>query len=670
MVVILKRLSRTKRMRITKQIRHEQLAGDPDFEAFQAKKGPRHPGDAAKIDGKGPHVDAPELKQIKGQLDAYGPMDATGRLKEARQAIQECGDIRNLKSLLPLMFNLNGKPYQIDDHFPFEPFYSTRMCSNMVWMTGRQVSKSTNQAAQGVMYALLEPFFNTLFVTPLYELIRRFSSNYVAPFINQSPVRSLMVDSSCTNSVLQRSFRNQSTLYFSFAFLNADRTRGLNCGKNVYDEIQDMDPEFIPIIRETMSAHRWGGISQFTGTPKTKSNTLSRLYLLSSQAEFAVLCRSCKHINIPHIDHDLDAMMGPTVVTREISERFPGVVCAKCGRPLNPRIGRWDHLYPELRYKYSGFHVPQCVMPMHYASEDKWGVLLGKREGFGNTTPATFYNECCGQPYDTGAALITETDLRRAAILPWENTLEQALANFRPGNYVRRIIGVDWGGGGVDMISLTSVAILGQLPDGRVDVIYGWRSRSPHAHIEEAKHIIQLMRAFRCTHIAHDMQGAGTARETIIRMAGVPENQVIPISYVRFGVGPMMKWVPYNESTGQRSHHRLDKSRSLVNTCHLIKGQHIRFFKYDYKGVDQPGLLNDFVALVEDYIKSRTVNDTYTVIRDEQVGPDDFANAVNYGVCAIFHQAQRWPDVAAMHDVKLSKELLAEIKLPDDFDWD
>jgi len=666
-ITVLRRIPRSRKSRIVKRIRHEQLQReDPEY--------PAHPL-AAKAEASQRAVDAKLAPKqdlsLDPSLEIADTRDATGRLKKAQAYLDDHkAGLRNLKPLLPIMFNLNGQPYQIADHFPFEPFYHVRMCQNMVWKTGRQVSKSTNQAAQGVMYANLEPYFNTLFVTPLFELIRRFSSNYVAPFINLSPIKSLMVDSTCTNSVLQRSFRNQSTLYFSFAFLNADRTRGLNCGKNVYDEIQDMDPSFIPIIRETMSAHKWGGISQYTGTPKTKSNTLHQLWLMSSQAELIIPCGSCKHFNIPHIDHDLDGMMGPTVVKRSISEETPAVVCAKCGKPLNPRLGRWDHLYPDLKWKYSGYHVPQCVMPMHYANEEKWGVLIGKREGFGGTTPNVFYNEVCGEAYDTGAALITETDLRRAAILPWENTLDAAKANFKPGNYIRRIIGVDWGGGGEDMVSLTSVAVLGQLPDGKLDVIYGWRSRSPHAHVEEAKYILYLLKEFRCSHLAHDMQGAGTARETIIKLAGFPENLIIPLAYVRLGVGPMIKWVPYNESTGQRSHHRLDKTRSLVNTAQLIKYGHIRFFQYDYKGVDQPGMMNDFLSLTEDYIGNRSAAETYTIIRDEKAGPDDFANAVNYAACAIFHQARKWPDVAEMVKVKISPRMLAELHLPDDFHWE
>lgn len=660
-LTIRKVVPRTQRMRIASKIREEQLRReDPEF----AAKNPQLLPPSKEAPGE----DADFSPQTAALLDSIP--DPVGKLKRARDLLLKSGKpLRNLKPLLPILFNLNGKPYHIQNHFPFEPFYHVRLCRHMVWKTGRQCGKSSSQAANGILVSLLESYFNTLFVTPLFEMIRRFSANYVGPFISHSPIRALMVDSRCVNSVLQRSFRNQSILYFSFAFLNVDRTRGLNVARVSYDEVQDFDPSFLPLIAETTSGHPWGGVFQYTGTPKTKSNTLHQLFLNSSQAEFTVLCKACHYFNVPHIDHDLDAMLGPEFVNREISEESPGLVCAKCGRPLNPRHGRWEHLFPERRWTYSGYHVPQCIMPMHYADEEKWGVLLGKRAGFANTTPVMFYNEVCGEAYDTGAALITETDLRRAAVLPWENDLKAALEHFQPGNYVRRVLGVDWGGGGDKMVSLTSVAVLGQRPAGKIDVIYGWRSRSPHAHLVEAKYILQLMHAFRCSHLVHDMQGAGSSRETIIKMAGLPEALIVPIAYVRLGVGPMMKWVPYNENNGQRSHHRLDKARSLVNTCQLIKYGHIRFFQYDYKGPDRPGLMNDFLSLTEDFVASRTAAETFTVIRDEKAGPDDFAHAVNYGACALFHMAGRWPDIAELVKIKVSPQMLAEIKLPDDFDW-
>jgi hypothetical protein len=72
-----------------------------------------------------------------------------------------------------------------------------------------------------------------------------------------------------------------------------------------------------------------------------------------------------------------------------------------------------------------------------------------KREGFGNMTTAQFYNEVLGESVDAGQKLISETELRGACVLDWENKKEpepRCLANIN--EYKNRVLAVDWGGGG------------------------------------------------------------------------------------------------------------------------------------------------------------------------------------------------------------------------------
>ena len=123
---------------------------------------------------------------------------------------------------------------------------------------------STSLASHGVMIANCIPYFRILYVTPLYEQIRRFSNNYVRTFIDRSPIKSLWSGTNTENSVLQRSFKNLSMMIFSFALMDADRVRGVSCDCINYDEVQDLDPDHMPIIRETMS-HSAYGMEKFTG---------------------------------------------------------------------------------------------------------------------------------------------------------------------------------------------------------------------------------------------------------------------------------------------------------------------------------------------------------------------------------------------------------------------
>lgn len=574
------------------------------------------------------------------------------KLKEITELIVSSG-IPNLAPLLPLFLNLKGRPYTLSNHFPFEPFFSTTLSRNVVLITGRQVSKSTSLAAQGVILSNCIPYFNTLFVTPLFEMIRRFSGNYVRGFIDESPVKRLWTSTETSSNVLQRSFTNKSNMFFSFAFLDADRTRGLNCDKIGYDEVQDLDETFIPIIAETMSGSPYGGLQQFAGTPKTLDNTIEKLWGRSSQAEWVITCERCHYDNVPALDHDLQQMIGPW--HENISEEVPGVICAKCRRPILPRNGRWIHENPDRVGDFNGYHVPQLIMPMHYADPDKWQILVGKSEGLFGTPENVFYNECCGESYDTGAKLVTITDLKNAATLH-KNEVEAARKVL--WDYTHRVLAVDWGGGGATETSFTTYAVLGLAASGEIHVIYGYRSLTPHDFAREAEICLELIGQFQCSHFVHDYSGAGAYREKFVIDAGFPIDRVVPVWYVRTASQAMFRFIAASEAH-PRNHYKCDKPRSLVITCNEIKEGRLRFFEYDYVGDDRPGLLHDFLALVEEKSDSRTGRDMYTIIR-QQNQSDDFAQAVNIGCCTLWHMTGRWPNLALAEQYRPDADFLEQ----------
>jgi len=553
----------------------------------------------------------------------------------------------SLEPLLPLVLNLNGQPYSLKNHYTFAPLFRCLTPKNQVWCTGRQVSKSTSLAAHGVVVANAVPFFKTLFITPLYEQIRRFSNNYVRPFIDQSPVKVLWSGTSTENSVLQRSFKNNSLMLFSFALLDADRVRGVSADRVCIDEVQDMDPDHIPIIQETMSYSRYA-TSYYTGTPKTLDNLIYGLYKRSSQAEWFIPCHSCKHWNIPSREHDLDAMIGP--YSDHISEKQPGTVCAKCRKPVSPRHGRWVHRYPERRWQFSGYHVPQIILPLHFADPEKWSTMLLKREGYGNMTQAQFYNEVMGESIDTGQKLISETDLKAACLLQWENKKEPDPKSYENlDNYRHRILAIDWGGGGEEGVSFTVLAVLGFRHDGTIDVLWAKRLLIGGDHLQEAVECMKWSKKFNCDFVAHDYTGAGTVRETVMVQAGFNLDRVMAMRLVRAATQDL---VVYKEPTpiNHRAHYSLDKTRSLLYTCQAIKLKQIRFFQYDWLSQDAPGIISDFLALVENKTESRLGGDIYTITRNTLL-TDDFAQAVNIGASAVWHITRSWPNFAQLAGV-------------------
>lgn len=578
--------------------------------------------------------------------------------------------------LLPLLLNLNGRPYTLEDHFPMETAFAVRLPQHMLFKSARQVTKSTTMAARIILLSNAIPHFAILVVTPLYEQVQRFSNNYVRPLIEQSPVKHMWMGTGTENRVLQRSFKNCSKVYFSFAFLDADRIRGVSAHMCTFDEVQDLDHTLLPIIRETMSHSKWR-LNMYTGTPKTVDNTIERLWQRSSRAEWCVPCFACGKLNIPRTGYDLERMIGPCHddigparvspedAARGVRPGVPAVICAssKCGRPVDPARGRWYHEDESKKLTHPGYHIPQVVMPLHYADKKMWAELLGKQAGSGNTTTAQFYNEVLGESYDVGTKLITETELRRAATLPWlNNPRGPREAVTRKGDYLLRVLGVDWGGGGDEEVSFTTAAVLGYRGDGRVDVLYGRRLLNPQDHMREAAELLHIFNMFDCHFLAHDYNGSGTIRETLMVQSGLPYDRVIPLVYFATATKNLIVFHK-SENVHSRNYWQLDKARALLLVCNCLKLRVIQTFQYDFVSEDEPGLLSDFLALQENKIEMARGRDIYTVVRNPHF-TDDFAHAVTFAACTIWHNTGNWPNLASLAGLQMTAEEISRTNPP------
>ena len=542
--------------------------------------------------------------------------------------------------LLPALLRLDGKPYTLKDHFPFETLFKREIPRRRLLLAGRQVSKSTSLSSSGVLMCGTIPHFKMLYVAPLYEQIRRFSANYVRPLIETSPIKSLWSDTSTVNNVLQRSFRNGSMMHFSYAADSADRIRGLSVKAMDIDEVQDMDAAVLPVIRETMSAAVDWGIELYSGTPKSFENLSAALHLKSSQAEWFIPCRTpgCGHWNIPALEYDAEKMLGP--YHSDISEKIPGTVCAKCAKPIFPRDGHWVHKFPDRALTFPGYHLPQIIFPYHYAYPHKWAEVVAKSQG-GLMTPAyRFWNEVMGTAYDTSTKLVSFQDLVAASVLPKRDMVEAAMC-LR--DYMFRVLAIDWGGGGIDEVSFTTIAVLGW--DGeKIDVLWGKRLMTPNDHLREAAEVREIMNVFQPHLLVHDYTGAGNLRETVLVQSGVPIDRVMPICYGRTAASAICKHVP---ATPQhpRNRYQVDKARSLQLTAAAIKMHKIRFYKDDMQTTEPPALIRDFLALVEEKLDTKRAGDVYMIYRNPMLS-DDFAQAVNMGCIGIWHTQGVWPQFA------------------------
>lgn len=611
----------------------------------------------------------PELAKEK-HFKPAAPDNAETMISQLRD-LASSNKILSIAKFLPAIFNWNNKPVNLDDYFYFESLFNVMRPHKILLKLARQLGKTMQMCMTGVARPAFIPNYKTLFVTPLFEQCRRMSSNYCRPLIDNSPFRPLWSGPGINRNVLQRSFRSGGRIQFTFAFNSVDRARGIFADELDIDEIQDFNRKFIPILAECLNVSPWQ-IIQLAGTPKTTDNTVEVEWRESSQAEWFIPC-PCGKWNIPSIEHDLVKMIGK--FTPLIGKDRPGCVCAACGRPVNPngyegKPARWVHRFDEKKMEYAGYHVPQVIAPIHCASSKNWESLVKKSKGEQGYSEQQFHNEVLAESSGLGMQLISEEELQAASILPWKNNPKSldAVNRIRLSDYQYRALGVDWGGGGEEGVSLTAHAVAGLKKDSSIDILWGRKLLTPLDHNREAADTLHAYRAFRCNFLAHDFNGSGDLRETLIRNDEPTIGRRLFRAVYGYGGPRVLLKKPTEDEP--RKKYRLNRTRCILTVLNAIKRGHVKFFQYDYQNKDDRGLISDFVYLLENKSVTKRGADVYTIGCHASFS-DDFVHAVVYACCALWHATGSWPIKDGVPEItprEPSHRLIEEVD-PEDPNW-
>jgi len=554
---------------------------------------------------------------------------------------------------LPGLLKLNGKPYSLARHRFFEPLFYPQQPAKTLLCCARQVGKSSTLAAQGVIQAAAISRFKALYLAPQFEQIRRFTHQYVKPYIHESWIKPLITDKNTQNSVLHKTLTNFSELWFSFALLSVDRVRGIAVDAIRIDEIQDLQIEFLDVIRECMSASEMRS-EMYAGTAKTKDNIIEILRLQSSQAEWCMKCKACNHWNIPTMEWKVADMLGPD-----------GLCCSKCARLINPEEGHWVHAFPERAMEFPGYHVPQVIVPVHYANKRNWQSLLEKRD---TTAPATFINENLGEAWDEGTRLVSIDELKKAATLG-KNSIEHAL-EVRT-RYADIILGVDWGGKGERMQSYTACAAVGVSPNNnKLDVFFGKVYPAMMDPVDETKDIVQTFSKLGASSLAHDVAVAGEVRRSVIRQIGVPDARLINCRYsLSQGSKKMIEFKPANE-INPAAYHNMDKYRVVAAVCLAIRAGQIRFPDWDEMQTKTGhNLLEHFLAVYEEMTETSHGGEKKFIKRNAGM-PDDFLHAVAFAVASAWYRyPETQPSLRDSFFQNITDEDRARLEPPVYDDW-
>jgi len=460
-------------------------------------------------------------------------------------AQHEAEELVALRSdLAQALFHVEGKQLSLSNYPMYLAIYDGQF-PKILLKTGRQVAKSTTIACFMIAETIGAPHFKTYYISPSQEQTRKFSHTRISKILAYSPeLRRYFVGPESIDNVLLRMLRNGSEMAFTYALDDPDRARGYSADRCAFDEVQDILFEpVIPVIEECMSnsSHAY---SMYCGTPKTMENTIEFLWSLSSQTEWCIKCDAC----------------GTSTFIDSIKAlgKF-GPICIKpgCGRPLNPRRGRWVDMKPYGRgdgnARIKGFHISQPMMPENvpaawnpsdpeYAKAlERWERILFKMENWGEVK---FMNESLGVSTSTGTRLLTKEILESLCDpnlvitrLPEKNSLQ---------GVTRTVAGVDWSGGGSEVKgteglvkSRTVLHIWGDTGDGRLKTLFYKIFPNGHATgwIDE---IVELCNAWQVQMVAGDA-GEGALANSMLREK-LGAHRVIQVRYM--ALSKPVEWNP------------------------------------------------------------------------------------------------------------------------------
>ncbi len=491
---------------------------------------------------------------------------------------------------------LKGKPFNFKLHAPFKEVYDWPK-DRVVLKTGRQVGKSTFLSAFCLTDSASRNHHRTFYASTSERQAKEFARVKLNELLSRSPrIKKILFNKNqgeINDSVFEKQFSNGSGITISYMRDDADRTRGYSADSLMLDEVQDMDPNELPVVEEILSASL-DPKRFYTGTPKTTDNHIEHKWSQSTMHEVFFRCVGCGKYN--------------SIGYKNIGKRSP--VCTHCD-------GRLDISNPELyptydkngkKPYYLGARIPQPALMLHAGFPNKWKDLLMKYETYDE---AKFSNEVLGISFSTGTRFVTQDDIINQC--SGANTLQLPDERLFQ-KYDVLVMGIDWTGDGQNNVSKNAAVIYGRLagdPKGRLQVVYKkiWPRQDFMRTMEE---IVMIANAFRVVKIGADA-GEGALNNAYLA-THLGAHRVQPFRYGAFNL-------PAKLSEDKRTVY-LDKTQALDDFfMHFKQGQ---FILPPFESFTEES--EHLLALFE--VVTRAGRRIYS---HSPSAPDDFTHAMTFG---------------------------------------
>jgi len=252
-----------------------------------------------------------------------------------------------------------------------------------------------------------------------------------------------------------------------------------------------------------------------------------------------------------------------------------GVICVKCGKPLNVRTGQWYDF--SKNYIYKGFHISQPMLPVNSEQQEYWDRILEKLETYGESK---FKNEVLGISDAIGTRYLSQDELH--------GLCEDYVVNPPPISPdlledVRFVsAGIDWSGGGAEITSRTVVWVFGFTADGKHKTLYFkvFPGNNPVADVEE---IAKTLLACRVDAVVGDA-GEGALPNSYLSRALGP-HRVFQMQYGSFF--RLLKW-------NKKDRYLVDRTAAIDSYMQIMKTRGVVFPNKQQMTIPIQDILNEY----------------------------------------------------------------------------
>lgn len=380
----------------------------------------------------------------------------------------------------------------------------------------RQTEKSTLLGNLSLCYMSMIPSYKMLYVNSSATQAKTFSNDRVKEPIDTSLVLKGFTKHMLSSNIFEKQLINRSKITIRYAFLNADRCRGIPTYGLTLDEFQDILPDNIPII-EQCASHSPPDLKRqwYAGTPKSLDNNLETYWSKYSTQNQWVIPHDCK----------LGEGGRYWNILGEKNIGKGGLICSSCGKRITPmaedaqwaamqqmEYDKWGSIKGDVSFE--GFRIPQLMVPWK-----PWKEILLDYESYPRDK---FYNEVLGISYDSGIRPLSRADIIqncRSNIYMSEAEKLRELS-YRQPFYA----GLDYGTGENSYTVLT----IGTYIDGKFRIVYMHRFEGSDTEMRiQMEKVIELIDWFNIRTIGADYGGGFNQNDLLKRKYG-------PLSLMQF----------------------------------------------------------------------------------------------------------------------------------------